>query len=102
MDLTDTIILIQMMMINVFRTDTDLVSSSLFDSVLVTQHKTQTTSVLLSNHKVGFERIQLNREVMLKKELKQLELQLRKYPNRTDIKLAMLKINNEIRKIKKK
>ncbi len=49
-----------------------------------------------------FQYIGLNKEAELKRELKKLEMQLRKYPNRTDLKLAMLNIRNELKKLKRK
>ncbi len=60
-------------------------------------HKTKTTYYLTPNDEVN----KMNKEEILKKELKQIELQFRKYPNRIDLKLAMLKINTELTNLKR-
>ena len=54
------------------------------------------------HHREEFQYIRINKEAELKRELKKLEMQLRKYPNRTDLKLAMMNIRNELKKLKKK
>ena len=54
------------------------------------------------HHREEFQYISINKEAELKRELKKLEMQLKKYPNRTDLKLAMMNIRNELKKLKKK
>ncbi len=93
-------------MISIF---SPLVTTDILD--LTTRTISVTTGLTINNavvnqssakHREEFQYVSLNKEAELKRELKKLEQQLRKYPNRTDLKLAMLNIRNELKKLKKK